>query len=78
MTGRDLIIYILANGLEDEPVFNDGTLIGFESEAEFAERMDVGIATVRTWVDTGMIEWCIRIGDAIYIPRNYTLYFKAK
>ena len=27
MTGRDLIIYILENGLEDEPIIQDGMII---------------------------------------------------
>ena len=29
MTGRDLIVYILSNNLENEEVFKDGKFIGF-------------------------------------------------
>ena len=67
MTGRDLILYILANGLEDEPVFKGGTFIGFLTEDDFAKECNVGIATVRTWASLGMID-AIRTPGAIYIP----------
>lgn len=66
MTGRDLILYILANGLEDEPIFKNGTFIGFESESEYAKRLGVGVATVRTWAALGMIQYVV-IGDTLYI-----------
>jgi hypothetical protein len=44
MTGRDLIVYILQNNLENEPVFKDGKFIGFMTEGEAAEKFDVGVA----------------------------------
>lgn len=46
MTGRDLILYILRNGLEDEPVFQNGKFIGFITVGEAAEKLNVGIPTV--------------------------------
>lgn len=46
MTGRDLIIYILENSLEDEPVFKDGKFIGFITDAEAAVRLKTGISTL--------------------------------
>ena len=67
MTGRDLIVYIMTNHLEDKPVFKDGALIGFESEDKFAVKMNVGVPTVRAWIDLGMIN-SIKIGDVNYIP----------
>lgn len=67
MTGRDLILYILTNKLEDQPVFEDGMLIGFDTEGSFAEKCEVGIATVRAWVQLGIIS-AICIGDTLYIP----------
>lgn len=69
MTGRDLIIYILANCLEDANIFEDGKLLGFETEGAFAERMNVGVATVQVWISTGVIK-AVRIGDVNYIPAN--------
>lgn len=39
MTGRDLILYILENHLEDEQVFEEGNLLGFITIIEAAEKM---------------------------------------
>ena len=47
MTGRELIMYILENHLEDEPVFQNGTFVGYVSDVKFAEMLGVGVATVR-------------------------------
>lgn len=66
MTGRDLIIYILANGLEDEPVVKDGSFIGFMTVEKFAVSNEVGIETVRTWIEMGMIR-SVKIDDKFYI-----------
>ena len=55
MTGRDLIVYIMLNKLEDEQVFKDGKLLGFLTEAEAAEIMNVGVATIRAWVKQNKI-----------------------
>ena len=67
MTGRELILYILENHLEDEPVFKDGKFIGFLTVGEAAEKMMVGTASVRAWAELGMIE-CVRTVNNIYIP----------
>ena len=69
MTGRDLIIYILKNGLENKPVFENGRFIGLSTVEETAERMGVGIATVYAWMHYDRLDW-VAIGDAIYIPEN--------
>ena len=61
MTGRELIMYILENHLEDEPVFQNGTFIGYVSDTKFAEMLGVGVATVHTWILLG------RVKDAIMI-----------
>lgn len=66
MTGRDLIIYILANGLEDEPVVKDGSFIGFMTVEKFAVSNNVGIETVRVWIEMGMIR-SVKIDDKFYI-----------
>lgn len=69
MTGRDLMIYILANGLEDKPVFENGRLVGFMNLGETAAKFNVGPATVRVWINEGKLPG-IKIGDEIYIPAN--------
>lgn len=71
MTGRDLILYILQNGLEDEPVFDYKThkFLGFMTISEAAVKFDVGVATVWVWIEQGWLSY-IRLGDMIYIPAN--------
>ena len=67
MTGRDLIIYILENNLEDEPVFENGKFIGFITPDEMAVQMGTGEATVIALANMGRIEseW---VEGGIYIP----------
>lgn len=67
MTGRDLILYILANNLENEPVFKNGSFVGFETEEGFAVKHNVGIETVRVWIIMGLIDY-IQVGNKFYIP----------
>ena len=69
MSGRELIIYILENGLEDEQVIVDGRFLGFLTLDEAAVKFGVGPETVRTWVCLNMIEHVIFDGK-IYIPSN--------
>lgn len=69
MTGKDLIIYILQNNLEDEPVFKDGKFLGFMSEEEAAVLYGVGVATVQVWVKCNMLP-SIKLGNTIYIPAD--------
>lgn len=75
MTGRELIIYILTNNLEDEQVFKNGKFIGFITASEAAVKMDVGIATIHTWIHQGRITGIVS-GDRVYIPANFTLSAK--
>jgi excisionase family DNA binding protein len=72
MTGKDLILYILQNDLEDEPVFKDGKLLGFVTAGEVAAQMDVGVATVYVWLHQKRLDG-IFIGGKIYIPANFVL-----
>lgn len=69
LTGRELIIYILENHLEDEPIFDDGIFLGFMSENEAAVKFKVGTSTIRTWYSLGMLKG-VTLGNAIYIPVN--------
>lgn len=69
MTGRDLIIYILQKGLEDELVYEDGRLLGFMTAMEAAVKFEVGVKTIHVWVDVDMLEG-VKIGNVLYIPAN--------
>ena len=71
MTGRDLIIYILANNLEDELVFKDGSFVGYITASEAAEKAGVGIATIYAWVSYGLVNGMVIRGE-VYIPADFT------
>lgn len=68
MTCRDLIIYILENGLEDEPVVINGVPVGFMSVEQAAVTYGVGNATIRAQLSRGMLDK-VCIGDKLYIPK---------
>lgn len=70
MTGRDLIIYILANNLENESIFKDGKFIGLMTVGEVAAKMNVGVATVYTWIGQGLVD-CVVMGGVVYIFANF-------
>lgn len=68
MTGKDLILYILMNNLEDEPILDeDGRFIGFMTENEAAVKFGVTTATIRVWINQDTIKG-YRIGENVYIP----------
>lgn len=69
MTGRDLILYILSNNLEDEPLYKDGKILGFMNEAEAAVKFNVGVTTIRIWYRLKILEG-VKIGEALYFPAN--------
>ena len=55
MTGRELIMYILENHLEDEPISKDGRFLGCISVVEAAEKWGVGCNTIYAWINLGML-----------------------
>jgi predicted transcriptional regulator len=69
MTGRELIVYILENGLEDEPVFENGKFIGFITAEQAAVKKHVGVATIEAWIDLRIVDG-IDVKAGTYIPAN--------
>ena len=69
MTGKELIIYILQNDLENEVVIKDGIFVWLMNENEAAVKFDVGIAQIKAWYMCGMISGT-RIGEHLYFLRN--------
>ena len=67
MTGRELIVYILTNHLEDEPVIQNGLPIGFVDICGAAANKNVGVATVDAWINMGLID-SFEIRGGIVIP----------
>jgi hypothetical protein len=72
MTGRDLIIYILENHLEDDPVFKDGIFVGFTTPELAAAKCGVGVETVRLWFHLGYIDG-VKCDYELYIFKNEKL-----
>ena len=66
MNGRDLIIYILENHLEDTDMFVDGVFVGFIPVRQVAAKVGVGEATIRVWVELGTLKG-VTINDQLYI-----------
>lgn len=69
MTGKELIIYILQNDLENEVVIKDGIFVWLMNEEEAAVKFEVGVAQIKAWYMCGMLSGT-KIGDHLYFLRN--------
>lgn len=69
MTGKELILYILQNNLEDIVVLDGCVFMGFMTEEEVAVKFNVGVETVRAWYQCRMIEGS-KIGDSLYFRKD--------
>lgn len=69
MTGKELIIYILQNDLENEVVIKDDIFVWLMDEDEAAVKFGVGVATIKAWYVCGMLSGT-KIGDRLYFLRN--------
>jgi hypothetical protein len=69
LTGRELIIYIMQNGLEDEVVIKNGILVSLINKEEVAVKFGVGVATVEAWYTLNMIEG-YRINGSLYFRKD--------
>lgn len=70
MTGRELVIYILENGLEDDEIIDEaGNPAGMMTPEEAAEKFEVPLATITAWLGTGKLA-SFFIGGTHYIPQN--------
>ena len=67
MTGREMIIFILENHLEDQEIIQDGKLVGFLTVEEVAIKFEVGVETARVWADRGIID-SVMLNGEFYIP----------
>lgn len=59
MTGKELIIYILQNNLENDTIFE--TI----SESEAAVKFEVGVDTIRIWYALGLIKGLVVDGNLL-------------
>lgn len=65
MTGRDLIIYILQNQLEDTEILTDSNHM-FLTVEEAAVKYGTGIATVKAMIDQNVLKG-MKIGETYLI-----------
>lgn len=65
MTGRELIILILENHLEDME-FNPA---GYMSVEEAAIKYNVGTETINVWINNGVMP-AVKIGNKYYVPNK--------
>ena len=54
MTGKEVLLYILQNNLENEVVIKDGVFIELANDDRVAARFNVGAATVKVWRKYGV------------------------
>ena len=69
MTGKELILYILQNNLENTIVLDGCFFIGFMTEEETAVKFNVGTETVRAWHACKMLDGT-KIGDSLYFRKD--------
>lgn len=69
MLGRELIIYILENGLENENVMSKEFFKAFPTIETVAVAFNVGTATVEVWLDNHCLEG-IEFDGVTYIFPN--------
>lgn len=69
MTGKELILYILQNNLENTVVLENGIFTGFMTEQEAAVKFCVGVATIRAWYQCRWIDGT-KIGDSLYFRKD--------
>lgn len=73
MTGKELILYILENNLQDELIYDNSRvgeeLLGFITLTAAAAKFNVGIATMQAWYELGYIKG-FKIGGILFISAN--------
>lgn len=69
MTGRELILFILQNNLENEEIVQNGVFVWLMNEEEAAVKFNVGVATIRAWYAYGLLKGT-QIGGRLYFLQN--------
>jgi hypothetical protein len=69
VTGKELILYILQNNLEDTVVLNGGVFIGFMTEEEAAVKFGVGVGMIKAWYYCDMLKGT-QVGDSVYFRKD--------
>lgn len=77
MDGRELIIYILENGLENENIFSKEFLKFMPTIETVAVTFNVGVATVEAWIKNDCLR-AIEFDDQVYITPDSLNKFAEK
>ena len=81
MTGRDLIVYILSNRLENEKISENSLLPmihNYMEDEAVVVALGVGVATVRVWAKTGKFEKVIEKERNVYISKDDVIRIMAE
>lgn len=73
MTGRDLIVYILTNHLENAEIRNGKLMVSgndYMKDEQVASILGVGMATIRVQYENDCFEGVVREDGVIYIPKD--------
>lgn len=77
MNGRELIIYIVENGLENVNLFSKEFFSFMLTIEQVAVKFNVGIATVKAWIQNGCL-YAIKVDDVTYVTPDSLNEFVAK
>ena len=66
MLGRELIVFILENGLENVDIFDAKFFKAFPTVGDVAVEFNVGTATVEAWIQTERLN-AIEFDGVVYI-----------
>lgn len=69
MTGKDLIMFILQNNLENAEFFTNGKIPGLMTVEEAAVKFNTGPTTIEVWFTFGDLRGIV-IGKKLYIYEN--------
>ena len=81
MTGRDLIVYILSNRLENEKISENSLLPmihNYMEDEAVAVALGVGVVTVRVWAKTGKFEKVIEKERNVYVSKDDVIRIMAE
>ena len=69
MTGKDLIMYILENNLENEEIIKNGVFVWFMDVFEAAAKFDVGVETIAIWHSLGWLKG-FTVGNCLFFLKD--------
>ena len=72
MTGKELMLYILTNDLENEEVISNDKIVGLITDEEAAIKYGVGKGTIWAWHTLGKLKGFV-IGNRLFIADDIVI-----